>query len=180
MLEAKHDDDDVRRLLESVRMLAAKPLYPAVLSTYALDDVEKQKRCLWALLVLYVRHSVVGKLENSRLETVVYGIAQQVRASGDVEEAIAKMVEFAPNDGDFASRFETVQVSESRQARYLLREIEDKTRGTGELAVELPDRVHVEHIYPKAPAFEKWPEHNAVIDRLGEPNSPLQEAEPGN
>lgn len=39
---------------------------------------------------------------------------------------------------------------------------------TGEHSVELPDRVHIEHIYPLRPSREeRWPGHGSNINRLG-------------
>lgn len=79
--------------------------------------------------------------------------------------AIQRAREFAPSAESFVERFKTVQIPNRNQARYILRELEHAKRLTAELAVEAPDRVHIEHIYPQSPA-SKWANHTTVIDRL--------------
>lgn len=162
----RDEDRDIRRLLESINMLGAKSLMPSILSAYASGSLEQKKAVLQALITLYVRHSVIGNLENSRLETVVFNIAKDLRQTNNVNAAINAAKEFAPSDDEFVERFKTAQIQNRGQARYVLRELEHAKRVTAELAVEAPDRVHVEHIYPQSPQA-KWPNHTSVVDRLG-------------
>jgi len=50
----------------------------------------------------------------------------------------------------------------------VLKQIEHFKRVTGEVSVETPDRVHVEHIYPQTPPAERrWDNHEKYIGRLG-------------
>jgi Protein of unknown function (DUF1524) len=59
-------------------------------------------------------------------------------------------------------------VARVRSARYLLTAIEHHYRGTGEVRVEDPDMVHVEHVYPQRPGKgRRWQKHDVLLNRLG-------------
>ena len=111
---------------------------------------------------------MIGRLETTALEARFFTIAARLRVDQDVGAAIASLREFAPGDDAFVIAFRTTAVPERSVARYILRELEHARRTTEELNVALPPRVHVEHIYPHTPrAGEKWENHSAYINRLG-------------
>lgn len=77
---------------------------------------------------------------------------------------------YSPDDAEFRRRFEVAKVTRVSSARYLLEALEDDVRSTMKLEeddIACPKRVHVEHIYPKKPAFTPWPEHDEMLSRLG-------------
>ncbi len=149
-------------------MLGAASLLPAILSAYSVEDTEGRKRFLSALVATFVRHSVIGNLEMSKLENIAFEIARLLRANKAFDESISKLAAFAPTDDQFTTKFKTVRVGRRSSARYVLREIEHAIRKTNELAVEETDRVHVEHIYPQSPPdADRWKDHELWIDRLG-------------
>jgi hypothetical protein len=165
---ARDEDRDLQRSLDSVSMLGAQSLIPAILSAYAVGSLEDKRKFLCALITLFVRHNLVGGLENSRLETAVFNVAKQLRQDSDFPNAIRILKELAPSDIQFTERMRTAQVTRRDSARYLLRELERAKRATQELEVEAPDRVHVEHIYPQTPEpGQRWENHNMVVNRLG-------------
>lgn len=170
LVRAREDDPDLRRLLDGIRMLGAKSLYPALLSGYSILDRESEKeplrRLAEALTAMFVRYNVIGGRETTVMESAVYRIAAELRGNKDFDAAISALADLAPDAEDLVSRFQRVSVSRMTTARYLLREIEHAKRKTQEVSVEGTDRVHVEHIYPQTPT-EPWPNHRAVIDRLG-------------
>ena len=163
----RDDEAEIQRQLEAVSLLGASSLMPAILSSYAVGETDDKSRLLQGLIALYVRHVVIGRLETSQLENVVFNVGRDLRKSKDFDDAIKRLADFAPDDAAFVERFKTAQVRRRATARYLLRELEHAKRITGEVSVERPDRVHVEHIYPLTPSSEKWPDHNAFINRLG-------------
>lgn len=167
VVNGRDDNAEIARLLQGVRMLGAKALLPPILSAYDTEPEDERLRFIKALIVFYVRHVVIGKLDNSRLETVVYRMAKQLREDCDYGAAITAVQEASPPDERFVGEFETATVSRQKSARYLLRELEHAKRATGEVTVELPDRVHLEHIYPQTPQEARWPNHSAAVDRLG-------------
>lgn len=168
IVTASDNDPDLKRSLQAVEMLGAAALLPAILSAYSIEDIDGRKRLLHALVSTFVRHSVIGNLENSKLENVVFDLARQLRRDRDFGTAVRRLAEFAPGDPQFRVGFRTAQLTRRNSARYILRELEHALRITQELAVEGPERVHVEHIYPQTPENgQRWENHAALVDRLG-------------
>lgn len=179
IVRGREADPELQRLLEGLRALGAKALYPAVLSAYAAIGDEGNtpalraaqqanlRRLVHALTALFVRYNVVAGLETTVMESTVYGVAAQLRVDRDFDAAVAALAALVPDADDFVAGFARVSVSRTATARYLLREIEHAKRATGEVSVEAPDKVHVEHIYPQTPAGPRWQNHAQMINRLG-------------
>jgi hypothetical protein len=172
IVRAREEDPELRRLLEAIRALGAKALYPALLSGYAAtddDDKAKGKLRLLAssLVTMFVRYNVIAGRETTVMESTVYGAAAALRDSKDFDAAVAALATLSPGSVEFVARFKRASVRRNATARYLLREIEHAKRATQEVAVEESDRVHVEHIYPQTPESDKWTNHAQMIDRLG-------------
>ena len=171
IVRAREDDPDLRRLLEGIRSLGAKPLYPVLLSGYAAvegdEGPERLRLLASALAAMFVRYNVIGGRETTVMEKTVYEVAAQLRKERDFDAAIVALAGLAPDATDFIAGFQRVSVSRMATARYLLREIEHAMRRTQEVAVEGTDRVHVEHIYPQKPEGSKWANHAQIINRLG-------------
>jgi hypothetical protein len=170
IVRARDDDPDLQRLLAGIRALGAKVLYPLLLSGYAAreeNDVASLRSLASALIALFVRYNVIGGRETTVMERTVYEAASKLRDDHDFDAAVASLAALSPDRADFAGRFARASIRRIATARYLLREIEHAMRQTGEVAVEGPDRVHVEHIYPQTPAGERWEHHAALVDRIG-------------
>ncbi len=171
IVRAREDDPELRRLLEGIRALGAKALYPALLSGYAVAEGNEGKERLRllasALTAMFVRYNVIGGRETTVMETTVYEVAANLRKMKDFDAAVTALAALAPDAGDFVARFQRATISRIATARYLLREIEHAKRRTQEVAVEGADRVHVEHIYPQTPDGANWPNHAQIINRLG-------------
>jgi hypothetical protein len=167
LVAARENDGEQRRMLEAVSMLGAKALMPALLSAYAVGNEGQKRRLTQALIALFVRHNLIGSRESTVLERTVYTVARDLRANGDFDAAVESLRALAPDDHEFQERFKRASVPRRASARYLLREIEHQKRVTQEVAVEAPDRVHVEHIYSLTPAGERWASHEAWVNRLG-------------
>ncbi len=171
IVRAREDEPELRRLLEGIRALDAKALYPAMLAGYAVADGEDAKEKLRlvarALTAMFVRYNVIGGGETTVMEAAVYEIAATLRKTRDFDLAVTTLTNFAPDAKDFVGRFERASVSRIATARYILREIEHAMRRTQEVAVEGTDRVHVEHIYPQTPDGAKWPNHAQIVNRIG-------------
>ena len=171
LVHARDDDEDVQRLLGDIK------LYPALLSgkMIVLDGTSTDEPELTgffefvsALLTIFVRHSVVGKRDASELEGVVYSVAVDLRKNKSFDEAVATLRKASPSSQQFQDDFAKVAFKLNGRARYILRELEHAKRKTQEVAVEIPSRVHVEHIYPKTPLQgREFPNHEDVVYRLG-------------
>lgn len=168
IVNGRDDDPDVGRRLAAIKMLGAKSLLPAVLSAYASDNAEDRGAFLQGLITLFVRHNLIGNLETTKLESTVYGVAKELRGSGEFATAITRLKELSPTDEAFKNQFRTATIARIASARYLLRELEHHKRKTMEVEVEGPDRVHVEHVYPQKPPPERrWADHGAAVSRIG-------------
>jgi uncharacterized protein with ParB-like and HNH nuclease domain len=168
IVAARDNDNDLCILLTAVKEIGATLLYPAILSAYEAGEPEQIKPFIQALVTTFIRHSVIGSLENSKLENVVYNLAQRLRQDRQFTTALNELREFAPSDDRFRNAFVNASVSRRATARHLLKELELAYRTTEELDVAPPNRVHVEHIYPQNPrAGERLPNHSAIINKLG-------------
>lgn len=162
------NDEELASLLADIAELGAIMFYPALLSAYEVGETEQVKRLAQAQVSSFVRHNVIGGLENSRLESVAYDVAQQLRQSRDFEEAVDAFRAVSPADARFAADFVMASVSRRAAARHILRRLEYRLRATEEIDVGPPSRVHVEHIYPQTPtAGNKRPNHVSIVNRLG-------------
>jgi hypothetical protein len=168
IVQAKDDDAEVAALLRAIDELGATVLYPVVLSIMECAQQDDREDLLQLVVHAYVRHSVIGQLENSKLENIIHRIAAGLRASMTKAEISTMLTEFAPDDDTFGAAFQRASIARTATQRYLLREIELKKRSTEELGVNPPSKVHVEHIYPQTPQDgQKWKNHAQMINRLG-------------
>jgi hypothetical protein len=168
IVNARDDDEDVRALLVDVNTLGATVLYPALMSANERLEPNEYKDVLRSLLVTYVRHTVIGGLDSSQLESVVYEISRRLADDLSPAEAISWLKDFAPDDQLLVRMFEGASLPKTAFARYVLKEIEQTLRTTQELAVGTPSKVHVEHIYPQnPPPDERWENHFSAINRIG-------------
>lgn len=168
IITADHDDPEIKHLLKGIALMGASALLPATLSALIVGDLNKQKSLLKYLVILYIRHTIIGGLENSKLEQLVFGIARDIRNTKNFKIAEESIRVFAPSDKDFLDNLETATVSRSGAARFILREIEMKKRGPQtEIAVEDIPVVNLEHIYPQNPSFTRWNNHDEIVNRIG-------------
>jgi uncharacterized protein with ParB-like and HNH nuclease domain len=168
LITAQVEDETAAKYLRDIKDLGASLLYPLLLSAYNCNNNEGFIRICRTAIILYVRHSVIGRLETSTLETLNFNLARDLRSTCEFDQIIAAMIAFAPNNDVFSRQFGEVSVSRRDSARYILRELEVNARTTEELQVAPPSKVHVEHIYPQTPQpGERWTDHNVQINRLG-------------
>ena len=164
------EDPDIENYLESINELSAKVLLPPTLSVLeTISDFESIKKYLSYFIIAYVRHTLVGKKENSLIENIMFSIAKSIRDSGKFNQShLDQLIEFSPSDEEFEHSLSIVSISRIASVRYLFKQIELYKRSTEELDVSIPSRVHVEHIYPKKPEDEqKFDSHDSIVNRLG-------------
>lgn len=168
ILTARHDNYEIASVLEKINQLGANLLYPPALSLLATEDDEAILKGLKAYLTAYVRHAVIGRLENAVLETESYTTAKDIFGGAPVNEIIERLKAFSPDDDSFRHSFARASLPRSASARYILTELELDLRTTEELDVAPPSRVHVEHIYPRTPQNgHRLANHSAVLNRIG-------------
>jgi hypothetical protein len=170
LVSCQVDNHDLKDSLEAIRSLGATVLYPVLLSAFS---VHRQNESLiaplaGALVTLFVRYNVIGGRESTILEATVFKSASSLRADHDLNRAIGRLRELAPDGRDFEQRFERAVITRAATARYLLRQIEQHLRATEEMMVQGPHRVHLEHIYPQNPQEgQRLTAHAGVLNMLG-------------
>jgi uncharacterized protein with ParB-like and HNH nuclease domain len=170
IVTAQVDDEAANKLLRDIRDLGANMAYPMLLSAYKNknESYDSFKEILNAIMILWMRYSVIAQLENSKLETLLYSLAKDFRITDDNQPALERMKVLSPNDEIFESRFKIVSITRKDTVRYILREIELHLRPTEEVILNNNNKVHIEHIYPQTPQEgAKWKDHNNLINRLG-------------
>ncbi|MBI4310610.1 MAG: HNH endonuclease, partial [Chloroflexi bacterium] len=158
------DDLQIQRYLDAAAALKASALLPTLLSIWDLHEspsktskmkgklLARQRRdVLRALVSLYVRHNVIGNLESTALEEMLFPLAKEIRTSRDLKGALERIRKFAPKDAEFKKAFSLAEVRRPEVARYLLRELELARRPTNELDVAQADLANLEHIYSRSP-----------------------------
>lgn len=166
----RHDDEEVELLLCDISEMGAGSniLYPVLLSIIQTLEEGEIRAATETLLNLYVRHSVIAGLENSKLENQIYKVATVLRANKNLDAAIRSMAEAAPDDAAVQSNFGKLSINHNGTRRYLLRKLEEKKRTTEELRINPPSKVHVEHIYPQTPQTgHRIQNHEQYINRIG-------------
>jgi hypothetical protein len=143
-------------------------LYPAILSVLATFGPEDAERALQALLNVYARDGIIGQIENSILENRFYKAARSLRSHKSLQSFFAEIADGALSDDDVRTAFRRLSLSQNGPRRYLLLCIEMSKRQTGEVQINKPSKVHVEHIYPQKPEQgQRWTTHNQHINRIG-------------
>jgi hypothetical protein len=167
---ADYDNEVIAEKLSTVQSLGAGAsiLYPAMLSIFQSLNDDKIIIALTALINVFVRDGIIGAIENSVLENKFHRAARNLRQGKSAAAFCAEIAEGALSDDDVRNRFTRLSLSQNGLRRYLLYSIEMAKRGTGELSVNPPSKVHVEHIYPQTPeAGAKWANHERVINLIG-------------
>lgn len=147
---------------------SARILYPVLLAIFQELEGADLISAANKLLTVYVRHSVIAGLENSKLENRIFRAARDLRHSKDVSQFCADVSQGTPDDEQVQTAFERLSITHNGTRRYLLSQIEMRERATEELEIAASNKVHVEHIYPQKPLpNEAWPNHDRAINRLG-------------
>jgi len=168
LVNCQAKNKDLETALEGVQVLNAGVLLPPLLSCREVSNEKGEAKLAPALVSAYVRHTLIGGLAGTTIESLAFEIAKQLRKDKDVGGAIVRLREFAPSDSEFRASFGVAEVPRSKSARYLLTAIEHKIRRTGELRVEDERMTHVEHIYPQSPTkADRWAKHDVLVNRLG-------------
>ncbi|WP_332702686.1 DUF262 domain-containing protein [Devosia sp.] len=143
-------------------------LYPPILSVFATFSPEQVETALRSLLNVYTRDGIIGQIENSILENRFYKAARSLRVHKSLATFCLDVAEGALADDEVRIRFNRLILTQNGPRRHLLYCIEMAKRQTGEVQINPPSKVHVEHIYPQKPeAGQRWATHDRHINRIG-------------
>lgn len=160
--------------LQTLSLEQNRPLLLALMQHF--EEVELRK-AMRAMVSWGLRGLVVGGIGGGQTEKVYSQAAVSVR-EGDVktaDELLDAVSAIVPSDEEFTSQFATTRISRGRIARYILIALERNSAGEPEPELvpnEREEEVNLEHVLPKNPTEEDWPEfspeaHKAMVHRLG-------------
>jgi len=176
-IEAGFSQEEVN-LLGSIQDYRAKALLPLLMKALYLRENSGGRftnadfqRLLRIVVSIYVRHTVIGGLDNSRLESQVYAAAKDLTPD-TVTDVTAKLRQFAAEKGLgddwFKLRFAEVSEDKDIVAKAILRAIETKDYNLAERTIPTSAELHLEHIYPKNPREQhRIQSHGEYVSRLG-------------
>ena len=170
IIRADTDSKLTNNLLEQILEFGSSSniLLPVVLGILETLNDDDGIAAIERLLNVFVRHSIISSLENSRLENKIYRAVRNLRENKDVKEFIFSITEGGPDNDELRKSFSRLSLTHNGSRRSILRRMEMHLRTTEELEVSSPDNVHVEHIYPQKPdGGIKWTEHDKWINRIG-------------
>ncbi|MGX5212635.1 DUF262 domain-containing protein [Streptomyces violaceus] len=179
ILASQHEDAGCARWLRAIQTLGATSLLPATLS--ACDDwldVKSQDFLLRALVVTFVRHSIIAGGDSSTLETAVYKVARDIRHGCSLEVALGTLRPLLRSDKQIEADFSTLSVPNSKSGyqRHILEELENHMSAAVKDPSSQPEKgpsgssvLWIEHIYPQRPGkkWERWKEHEMLVNRIG-------------
>ncbi|MEJ8406142.1 DUF262 domain-containing protein [Brevundimonas vesicularis] len=170
IVAGRDENEAVQSVLRDILLLGASSsvLYPYILAVKQSVPADRQLHLIDQAINAYIRHSVIGQRDNSRLENVLYSAARSLRRGADPDAVRQLLLPVIPDDAELVTAFERLSITQRGVQRYLLRKLEAEKRRTEELDVALPNRVHVEHIYPQTPSAEdRHPHHDRILNRIG-------------
>jgi hypothetical protein len=149
----------VRSLMRDLHVQSALPL---LLSSYlVLEPAHFVNVTKW-LLVFVTRYSIIADLNSSGMESLLFGLAREVRAMGEKgvsSNQIANQIKDtlkknAPDTDATRKSAESLYFDSRGQAKYfmnrLARYMQSPTKETG------PLDVNIEHVYPQNPDPTEW------------------------
>lgn len=167
---ADAETEETSDILAAINSIGAGAtiLYPAILSILETLPTGEVEIALTALLNIYTREGIIGGIENSVLENRFYKAARDLRLHSSLANFCLALAAGGLTDDEVRNRFNRLVLPQNGPRRYLLHRIEMAKRQTGELTINPPSKVHVEHIYPQKPLpGQRWSLHDRFINRVG-------------
>jgi hypothetical protein len=164
------DDDDLEDYWKAFRTLNFNAGFTVLLAAKRKLSPELQKSITRALVALIVRHNIVCNLDRARLESAAYSVAKKISDGAEFQTALSLLQSISPGDDQFRQGFAKLAFSKAEHgiARFILRNIESRLSATGEVTVNGPEHVHIEHIYPQTPTEgARWEQHERYVGRIG-------------
>lgn len=163
--------------LNAVQAFRAKALMPLLMKSLYLQDSSgsfsmKDFNSILSLgLACYVRHTIIGERDNSKLESVLYKAAKTLTANR-VSQVLSDIRDFVKEKGltdeVFEEEFAKASIENDAYAKALLRGIETHSYNHAERSLPSTSELHLEHIYPKNPRQDfKLAVHSDVVSRIG-------------
>ena len=166
----------IRHSIRTMLYLGVKPARPLLLAVarhFAPKEVDSAFRLFvrWTVRFLIVGGGRSGTLEDGYAEAALLVAGKKIK---DAKELAKKLLPVIPADALFREAFATASVNKNSLARYYLRALEMKHKGSAEpewVPNDNASDVNLEHVLPENPG-ENWPKMPsdlaaALYTRLG-------------
>jgi uncharacterized protein DUF262/uncharacterized protein DUF1524 len=154
------------RSLLDLRVTILRPLLLAIVRQFEKKQIETAIRLFvcWSVRFLIVGGGRSGGVEESCAEIAQQVTDKKINTTAQLADAMKKVV---PTDPEFEAAFATARVSNSNLARYYLRAMELKRKGSNEPEwIPNEDQViNLEHVLPENPGTN-WPAFDADTAQL--------------
>ncbi len=162
-----HRERDVWLGLATVR---AQSAYALLIAANRHLSEEARRRISAGLFSLIARHNIICDKDRAKFESAMFAAAKTISDGGSENNALVLLRALSPTNDEVRQNFATLSFPRSQNsiAQCMLRPLEYALRGTEELIIDTPEKVHLEHIYPQIPAVaERWPNHDEYVGRIG-------------
>lgn len=170
-------DSSIRNNIDVLQILKLEQNRPLLLAVMQHLPVSELRKTLRAMVSWSVRGLIVGGIGGGTAERIYCDAAVKVRSGGlrTAADIAAELSAIVRSNKEFEERFALAHINRGPLARYLLAALERTKRGTSEPELvpnENEAEVNLEHILPKNPVEEDWPqfkpeERAAYVHRLG-------------
>lgn len=157
--------EEVRKNINTLRLLDAQQALPVMLSAYEKFDTEEFRKLTRILVVMAVRYNFIGEERTGVAANYYSELSKPIRL-GEMKKAshiFNHLKPIYPNDASFRDAFKVKSISDSKKARYILAEIENYASGSEKIVNSDPDEVNLEHVMPKKPN-QNWGKDITNID----------------
>lgn len=166
-------DKKIVKLLEELKSLNVRQIYPLLLSAYVKFGLSKEfKMIVESAIVLTFRYSIICGLNPNKLEVGYSDIAIKLRQGEDLSYVNQKFLQLNPADEKFIEEFREKEITNQKVARYLLIKITEYFLAEKDVSTNAD--ISLEHIMPQKPNLD-WQKyiikqkinHEDFIDRIG-------------
>jgi len=168
---------ETRKNIGVLRLLDAQQALPILLAAENKFNPEEFRKLTRLLVVMAVRYNFIGEERTGVAANYYSDIPNPIRQGNLTKAAhvFNNLKPIYPSDISFKDAFKNKSISDSRRARYILAEIENKLSSNEKIVNSDPDEVNLEHILPKN-INQYWrpddtnvtqDEHRHFVNRIG-------------
>lgn len=156
---------ETRKNILSLRILDSQQSLPILMSAVEKFDVHELEKLTRILVVMAVRYNFIGEGRTGVSANYYSDIPKKIRNMEYTKSAhvFRHLKPIYPSDIEFKESFSNKTISDTKRARYLLIEIENKLSGEEKIVNSDPEKVNLEHIMPKQ-SNQYWNEEQTGID----------------
>ena len=144
-------EQETRKHILTLRLLDSQQSLPILMAASDKFEVNEFRKLSHVLVVMAVRYNLICEGRTGVSSNYYSEIPKKIR-SGEYSKSahvFRHLKPIYPSDGEFRSSFITKTLSDTKRARYLLIEIENRLSGEEKVVNSDPEKVNLEHVMPK-------------------------------